>query len=148
MGKKEKAKREAKNENQPAVIPPPLRSGPNWPLLVLSIIGIGVTSYLTYTEWTGSQLKGCAVGSSCDIVLSSKWATLLGMPTAFWGLLAYVTLAASAFIKRAHMHWFAAWGISLFGVLYSGYLTTISLTVLGAACPYCLTSLALMTSVF
>src|ERR1700719_4403768 len=135
MGRKAKAKRELKNEPVAAAIRPPLRSEPNWPLLVLSVIGIGVTSYLSYTEWTGSQLKGCAVGSSCDIVLSSRWATLLGMPTAFWGLLAYATLLASVFIKRAHLHWFSAWGVAFFGVLYSAYLTTISLTVLGAACP-------------
>jgi len=146
MGRKAQARRGTKS--QPLTIQVPLRSGPNWPLLILSLVGIGVTSYLSYTEWTGSQLKGCAVGSSCDIVLSSRWATLLGMPTAFWGLLAYVTLAASAFIKRQDLHWFSAWGIALFGVLYSAYLTTISLKVLGAACPYCLTSLALMTSVF
>src|SRR4030095_1128290 len=31
---------------------------------------------------------------------------------------------------------------------YSAYLTTVSLTILHAACPYCLTSLALMTSIF
>src|SRR5205814_3696121 len=31
---------------------------------------------------------------------------------------------------------------------YSVYLTTVALTILHAACPYCLTSLALMTSIF
>src|SRR5262249_12706256 len=37
---------------------------------------------------------------------------------------------------------------TFFGVLYSAYLTTISLTVLHSACPYCLTSLTLMTTLF
>ena len=67
----------------------------------------------------------------------------MGFPTAFWGLMAYLTLAATAFIRRADRHWWAAWGISFFGVLYSAYLTTVSLTLLHAACPYCLTSLVL-----
>src|SRR5207302_1669779 len=147
MGRKAKAKREAK---KPPVIEirHPMRPGPNWPLLVLSIIGMALASYLSWTEWTGSSLKGCAVGSSCDIVLSSRWGTLLGLPTAFWGLLAYATLAGTAFIKRADQHWWAAWSVAFFGVLYSAYLTTVSLTILGAACPYCLTSLVLMTSIF
>jgi len=151
MGRKAKAKREAKREaKRPSVVEirHPMRSAPNWPLLVLSIIGIALASYLSWTEWTGSSVKGCAVGSSCDIVLSSRWATLLGLPTAFWGLLAYAALAGTAFIKRTDHHWWAAWSVAFFGVFYSAYLTTVSLTILGAACPYCLTSLVLMTSIF
>jgi glutaredoxin len=72
----------------------------------------------------------------------------MGIPTSAWGLLAYASLAAIVFIKRADLHWWAAWCIALFGVLYSVYLTTVSLTMIHAACPYCLTSLVLMTSVF
>ena len=58
------------------------------------------------------------------------------------------SFAATAFIGRADQHWRLAWTLAFFGVLYSAYLTTISFTVLGAACPYCLTSLALMTAIF
>jgi uncharacterized membrane protein/glutaredoxin len=146
VGKRAKIKRESKRET--VVVRPLLRQGPNWALVVLSALGILLAAYLSWTEWTGSSVKGCSVGSSCDVVLSSRWAKLFGMPTAFWGMLAYVTLAATAFIKGAHRHWVTAWSFALFGVLYSAYLTTISLTVLHAACPYCLTSLALMTTIF
>jgi uncharacterized membrane protein len=79
-------------------------------------------------------------------VLTSKWATLLGLPTAFWGLLAYTGLAAIAFVRRADKHWSYALTAAFFGVCYSVYLTTISLTMLRSACPYCLTSLALMSA--
>ena len=149
MGRKAKVKREATTPKRSVTaIRYPLRAGPNWPLLVLSVLGILLASYLTWTDWVGNHVKGCAVGSSCDIVLSSSWARLLGFPTAFWGLMAYLTLAATAFIRRADRHWWAAWAISFFGVLYSAYLTTVSLTLLHAACPYCLTSLTIMTSIF
>src|SRR5438132_12873298 len=127
MGRKAKAKRESKKES--VIILPPLRSAPNWPLLALSILGIALAAYLSWTGWTGSSVKGCGVGSSCDVVLSSRWAMLLGLPTAFWGLLAYATLAGTAFIKRADRHWWAAWSVALFGVFYSAYLTTVSLTI-------------------
>src|SRR5262245_35820130 len=147
MGRRAKAKRESKRENV-QVFRPQLRSGPNWPLLALSILGILLTAYLSWTGWTGNSVKGCSVGSSCDIVLSSRWAKLFGVPTAFWGMLAYLTLAATAFIRRADWHWRISWMVAFSGLLYSAYLTTISMTVLGAACPYCLTSLALMTSIF
>ena len=146
MGKKAKAKREA--TAKPVVAGPSRRTGPNWPLLALSGIGMILTGYLSWTALSNESVKGCAVGSACDVVLSSQWATLLGMPTAFWGFLAYTTLAAIAFVKRVDRHWQYAWVVSFFGILYSAYLTTVSLTVLNAACPYCLTSLALMTAIF
>jgi uncharacterized membrane protein/glutaredoxin len=148
MGKKAKTKREREITRTPAASLAPRRTSPNWPLFVLSVIGVFLTSYLTWTHWTGDMVKGCKVGSSCDVVLSSQWSTLLGLPTSAWGLLAYASLAAIVFIKRADLHWWAAWCIALFGVLYSAYLTTVSLTIIHAACPYCLTSLGLMTSVF
>lgn len=147
MGKKARAKREREIVRTPAGRPP-LRTSPNWPLLVLGVIGMLLTSYLTWTHWTGNSVKGCTVGGGCDIVLSSQWSTLLGVPTSAWGFLAYATLAAIAFVKRVDRHWWAAWGVAFFGLLYSAYLTTVSLTVLHAACPYCLTSLTLMTVIF
>jgi uncharacterized membrane protein len=147
MGKKAKARRE-KESIKVVVERPPMRSSPNWPLFALGVVGVLLTTYLTWTHWTGNSVKGCSVGSSCDIVLSSKWATLFGLPTSAWGLFAYATIGAIAFIKREDRHWQFAWIVSLFGVLYGAYLTMISLTVLHAACPYCLTSLLLMGSIF
>jgi uncharacterized membrane protein len=126
----------------------PAHDGPNWPILALAVIGMGLSGYLTYAAWTAKQLAGCVEGSACDAVLSSQWATLLGMPTSFWGFLTYALLAAIAWNKRTAAQWKAVWFVSLFGVLYSVYLTAVSLYVLEAACPYCLTSLALMATIF
>ena len=107
-----------------------------------------LSGYLSWTAFNNQSVTGCDVGSACDIVLSSQWATTLGLPTAFWGFLTYVALAAIAFIKRVDRHWQLAWIVSFFGLLYSAYLTIVSMTVLKAACPYCLTSLGLMTAIF
>lgn len=140
MAKRSQRKKTAK----PVPEPPPVRAQPNWLLLGLALIGIGLTAYLTATAWLGSKVAGCAAGGGCDVVLSSRWATLFGLPTSFWGLLAYASLAAIAFIKREDLHWKLAWCVALFGVLYSLYLTYIAYTELEAACPYCLTSLSLL----
>jgi uncharacterized membrane protein len=142
MGKKSKAKRTRQNE-----VKVQLRPSPNWALLALSIAGMALTAYLTFTSWSGGTVRGCSAGSGCDVVLTSRWATLFGLPTAFWGFLAYAGIAAIAFIKRVDQHWRYAWTAALFGVAFSVYLTTISLTVLDATCPYCLTSLTLMTAI-
>ena len=107
---------------------------------------MALTGYLAWTAFSGGAVQGCPAGGGCDIVLTSRWATLLGLPTAFWGLLAYTGLAAIAFVRRADTHWSYAWTAAFFGVCYSVYLTVVSLTVLESACPYCLTSLALMAA--
>ncbi|MFQ5881752.1 MAG: vitamin K epoxide reductase family protein [Candidatus Methylomirabilales bacterium] len=123
------------------------RAVPNWPLLGLALIGMGLTGYLTMTAWSGQAVAGCSVGSGCDVVLSSRWSKLFGQPISFWGFVTYLGLASIAFIKRNDMHWKLAWAVSLFGVLYSAYLITVSFTELKATCPYCLTSAALMTTI-
>jgi uncharacterized membrane protein len=142
MSSKPKGRRDTRRGSQTHV----LRSEPNWPLLALSSLGIVLTTYLSWAAFGGGAVQGCAAGGGCDIVLSSRWATLLGLPTALWGLLAYASLAVIAFIRRAEVHWSSAWTVAFFGVCYSVYLTTVSLTILRSACPYCLTSLALMAA--
>ena len=122
-----------------------LRPGPNWPLLVVSSLGIALTGYLSWTAFSGGAVQGCSAGGGCDVVLTSRWATLLGLPTSLWGLLGYTALAGIAFVRRADTHWSYAWTVAFFGVCYSVYLTVVSLTILQSACPYCLTSLGLMT---
>jgi len=140
MAKKSKQKNRAKETSES----PPIRSIPNWPLLGLALLGMGLTSYLTVSSWLEQGVVGCTVGSDCDVVLNSRWATLFGLPTSFWGFLAYASIAGISFIKRSDLHSKLAWSVSLFGVLYSLYLTVISFTQLQAACPYCLTSLSLL----
>src|SRR5215510_12822661 len=143
--------RKARLKDQRAATPRPQpveRPGPHWPILVLSLAGIALTGYLSWAASSGSGLQGCGVDSGCDAVLSSRWATLLGAPTSAWGLLAYGTLAALAWRRSSGWRWIATWTVAFMGVLYSVYLTTVSVTLLGATCPYCLTSLAIMTAVF
>jgi len=123
---------------------PKPRPGPNWPLLAVSSLGIALTGYLSWAALTGGAVQGCSAGGGCDVVLTSRWATLFGLPTALWGLFAYTGLAAIAFVRRADKQWSYAWTAALFGVCYSVYLTVVSLTILQSACPYCLTSLGLM----
>jgi uncharacterized membrane protein/glutaredoxin len=145
MARKARLKDQRTARPRPPIAAP---ARPNWPILVLSLIGLVLTAYLSWAASSGSGLQGCGIDSGCDAVLSSRWATLLGAPTAVWGLLAYATLAVLAFGRRAGWRWIATWTVSFVGVLFSVYLTTVSVTLLGATCPYCLTSLALMTALF
>ena len=142
MSRKSKTRRRSSTPSETHA----LRPGPNWPLLAVSSLGIALTGYLSWTVFTGGPVQGCSAGGGCDIVLTSRWATLLGLPTVLWGLLAYTGLAAIAFVRRSDRHWSYAWTAAFFGACYSVYLTVVSLTILESACPYCLTSLGLMTA--
>ena len=125
------------------------RKLPNRPLLGLSLTGVALTGYLTLTAWLGNQPLYCGEGSGCDLVQTSHWSTLLGLPIAFWGLLSYAALAYIAYrVKKPEAHWPFAWIVSLLGLGISLYLAAISLFVIGAACLYCMASLALMATIF
>mgnify|MGYP003574963342 FL=1 len=137
-------RRKSKQPAPRAIVP----QGPNWPLFALAAIGMVLAGYLAVSAWQGTAAAFCAEGAGCDIVLNSRWSTLLGMPTSFWGFLTYGLLAAVAWNRDAANRWRWAWVISLFGLFYSLYLTGISFFELNAACPYCLGSLALMAAIF
>lgn len=120
----------------------------NAPLLGLSAAGMAVAGYLTYTSWTGDHAAYCEAGGGCDIVQSSQWATFLGAPTAFWGLLVYAGLAYLAFrVGRPIVQWRRAWVLAFIGWGVSVYLTGISIFVIQATCPYCLGSLGIFSAV-
>jgi len=122
------------------------RSLPNWPVLALALLGMALTAYLSATSWMKAAPAFCTEGSGCDLVQSSRWGEFLGLPTSFWGFLAYATLAHVAYrVRDPARHWKIAWVVALSGVGVSVYLTAISLWVIRATCFYCLTSLGLMT---
>lgn len=125
------------------------RALPNWPLLVPAALGMALALYLSLTAWFGSHALYCGEGSDCDLVQSSHWSTLLGLPIAFWGFLHYSVVCYVALrVKRADLHWAYAWIASLVGLGISLYLTAVSIFSIGATCTYCLGSLAIMASLF
>ncbi len=136
---------ESRPRQQPTA---PAPAGPNLPLLGLSLAGVAVAGYLTYTGWTGDRAAYCEAGGGCDIVQSSQWATFLGVPTALWGLLLYAGLAYTAFrVRRPIVQWRRAWVLAVIGWGVSVYLTAISVFVIQATCPYCLGSLGIFTAI-
>jgi uncharacterized membrane protein len=125
------------------------RSLPNWPLLALALAGMALGGYLSVVSWMKATPAYCTEGSGCDLVQNSRWGHFLGLPTAFWGFLAYAALGHVAFrVRDAARHWKLSWVIALCGLGVSLYLTAISLWVIRATCFYCLTSLGLMAAIF
>ncbi|MCO5175683.1 MAG: vitamin K epoxide reductase family protein [Thermomicrobiales bacterium] len=128
----------------------------NWPralgaIVGLSILGIIVAAYLTYTHFNESALV-CAVGD-CGTVQKSKYATIGPVPIALLGLGMYVALAVSALGRMRgklpvsfEVATMASWGIALAGFAYAAYLTYLEIWVIKAICQWCVAS-AIITTV-
>ncbi len=115
-------------------------------MVLLSGVGILLTSYLTYTSLFEAHPAFCGEGSGCDLVQRSRWATLLGLPMAFWGLLTYVGIAGLAWRgRRKPASWTVLLMVAVCGFAISAYLTIISVVAIEATCGYCLASFAVMT---
>ena len=121
----------------PEATPPALST------VALSVAGILVSGYLTWTKVTGAQALFCTGTNACDVVQASRYATLLGVPTGLWGLVLYAVIGALALRGFTFRRWLAALVIATAATAFSAYLTAVSLVVLRAACPYCLVSMAI-----
>jgi uncharacterized membrane protein len=109
--------------------------------LILSLLGIGVAGYLTIVHYF-SLTPVCAGG--CEIVQTSDQSMLAGIPVALLGLLSYITLLVLNFLRGELARTGAAL-VAIIGFGFSVYLTIESITVIKHTCPWCLSSLAIMT---
>jgi uncharacterized membrane protein len=117
--------------------------------LGLGIIGLVDSAYLTWVKFAGAYDSCVGIGR-CDIVNQSRFAELWGQPVALFGALTYLGLVALLAGEKLRPNWsewlqFAFFGVSLVGVLFSGYLTYIEVAVLHAICPYCVLSAVVIT---
>ncbi len=122
----------------------------SWPwilVVVLTAIGLGLSSYLVLEHYEASSNPGQAICDvneviSCSKVSLSNYSVFAGMPVAVWGVLGYLAMAALGF-----WGWFsrgarpAAAGLLLlsgFSALTSVALGVISKVLIGAVCLFCL----------
>ncbi len=100
---------------------------------VLALIGLGDSIYL-WSIKLGAPLV-CGIGN-CDVVNSSSYAYLFGIPVAIFGVLAYAALLGLAVWALVKANDAPAWLIDVRlllafgGVLFSAYLTSIEVFVL------------------
>lgn len=107
-----------------------------------ALIGFADSAYLTAQHIRG-VIPPCALLNNCELVLTSKYATIGSVPVAALGLLYYGTVLVLLIAyfdigNRRILHW-ACWLVSA-GMLASLYFLYVQLFVIGALCPYCLIS--------
>lgn len=117
-------------------------------ILLVALVGTLEASYLTYIHYHGLASLPCfgknSGHSSCEAVQSSRYAKLAGIPVALLGLLGYITILVTLFI-RGELGRLAGFGVALIGFGFSLYLTYRELFTLKAICEWCVASACLMT---
>lgn len=126
----------------------------------LSLIGVGISGYLTFTHVFNTQIV-CATGNSCDKVNNSTYAYFLGIPVAVLGLAFYAAMLA-AILGRARLtrqageaaaSWRGRFDLGLFlfslsGVAFTAYLKAMEIFVIGAICSWCVASAVTVVALF
>lgn len=120
-------------------------------MLALCLIGLGVAGYLAYVE-TRLVEALCGPVGDCNTVQSSSYARLFGiLPVGVLGVAGYLAILAGWLYPRLRRDRWARFaprlvlGMTIFGVLFSIYLTYLEIFVIRAVCLWCLASAVIMT---
>lgn len=114
-------------------------------LVVLSVVGILISAYITWTHVRGVAPVCMGIGGGCETVQTSRYAEILGIPVAALGLTGYAGLLFSALL-RGEAGVFLGLFFALVGVFFSAYLTWLELFVIHAICQWCVSSATLMVA--
>ena len=106
-------------------------------IAALSCVGIGITSYLLYTRYSGTRIT-CPTGG-CETVQESSYSKIAGIPVAAVGLAGYAFLLAMTFV-RSEWARAATLAASLVALVFSAYLLVVQLVVIDAICAWCVAS--------
>jgi uncharacterized membrane protein len=121
-----------------------------WLAGLLSVLGLLVAGYLSLESLLGEP--GCSV-EGCGKVLNSEFSKveLPGVKVTvgihWFGVIGYLMILIASLLRGDKAR-IAAFGLSTFGFGTSVFLFILQATEIGAFCPYCLTSGALMTLLF
>jgi uncharacterized membrane protein len=113
-------------------------------MIALTLIGVGIASYVTYVHYAGIR-PACTAGESCTKVQTSIYSELAGVPVALIGLIGYIAILATLLAPESERTRFATLALTLGGFGFSAYLTYRELFSIHAICEWCVTSAIVMT---
>jgi uncharacterized membrane protein len=114
-------------------------------IAVLALIGLLISVYLTLHKYGYIGQLICGTGS-CELVQTSKWAVLFGVPVPVLGVIGYLLILVLAIISlQPSSHNSRAIGIILFVVadaafMFSLYLSFLEQFKIHAWCRWCIGS--------
>lgn len=118
--------------------------------LIVAGLGFADATYLTVEHFLG-KVPPCSIIQGCELVTTSQYATIFGIPVALLGSLYYLAIIATVIFyidqKNARPLVMAA-TFSVAGLVASLYFVGIQLFVLRAICLYCFFSATTSTLFF
>lgn len=118
-------------------------------ILILALLGVALSSYLTFNYYSDSGVNFCITGSDCDIVKESKYSNISGIPVSLIGLFGYLAIIATTLLPLTkRKRWNMLFLLSIIGTAFSIYLTYLEIFEIKAICSYCILSLFIITLIF
>ena len=114
-------------------------------MIALTAVGLGVATYLTVIHYAGISPLCGRNGGSCEIVQTSEYSKLVGVPVALMGLIGYVLILASLLGPQNETARFATVAFTVLGFGFSAYLTYRELYSIHHICEWCVSSAVIMT---
>ena len=117
----------------------------------LGAVGLGIATYLAFVEFTNNEAI-CGPIGECNFVQTSPYARILGIPVAVLGILYYLAVGALWMGQRyKDRRWgnqmaLGLLGLTVFGTLFSTYLTGLELFAVRAVCLWCIGSAVTATA--
>lgn len=119
-----------------------------WAALVLAVVGLAVSIYLTYLYYSGSETLACPAGSGCDSVRDSEFSSIIGIPVSLVGVIGYALLGIVALLPlQAGNKRPVLFTMALAGFAFAAYLTYREAFDINAFCPYCVVSAVVITAI-
>ena len=112
--------------------------------VAVATAGLGIAAYLTVVHYTGAA-PACAIAHGCEVVQSSAYAKLAGVPVALLGLLGYIAILAGL-LRDDEAGRTATALIALAGAGFSLWLTYVEVFRLEAICIWCVGSAVCMVA--
>ena len=110
---------------------------------IVALAGLADSIYLTVHHYTAEPVP-CSVITGCEQVLTSSYAEMFGIPTAAFGVAAYLTafvLASLAAFGNRQM-WTLFGALVVVMTIFTGWLIYLQGYVIEAFCQFCLISAA------
>jgi uncharacterized membrane protein len=105
-------------------------------LAIVAVAGAATSAYLTWVHYHPAALV-CTVGGGCETVQQSRYAVLLGVPIALYGLVAWVAVVGLVVWDTELAHALVA-AIAVSALGFAAYLVILQLSVIHAVCVWCM----------
>ncbi|MFA6130676.1 MAG: vitamin K epoxide reductase family protein [Patescibacteria group bacterium] len=114
-------------------------------LLAASSVGIVAAGFSTAAHWNTGLYGFCELGEyfNCNVVNTSKYAEIMGVPVALFGLLSYTAFFIYGLIslkKPSLILSTFAGSLAIVGLGFSLYLSSVEAFILHTWCVVCITS--------